>query len=155
MSRLIASSRFRLPGLLRRRPTLEVHVPMSPTPSFLYQLRCLTHSLRRFGGAYRDSPVIATVNGDPADERLADRMPWLAANGIELRWVPADKFAALRHPRRGRSPAQAFLQIRCRSPARCRHADSTSARRPDRASPSRGSPGRDHRARLAFAVWEA
>src|SRR5262249_15654313 len=66
MSRLIASSRFRLPGLLRRRPTLEVHVPMSPTPSFLYQLRCLTHSLRRFGGAYRDSPVIATVGGEPA-----------------------------------------------------------------------------------------
>ena len=63
MSRLIASSRFRLPGLLRRRPTLEVHVPMSPTPSFLYQLRCLTHSLRRFGGAYRDSPVIAMWAG--------------------------------------------------------------------------------------------
>jgi hypothetical protein len=94
MSRQIASSRFRLPGLPRRRPTLEVHVPMSPTPSFLYQLRCLTHSLRRFGGAYRDSPVIATVGGNPVDERLADRMPWLAANGIELRWVPADDFAA-------------------------------------------------------------
>jgi hypothetical protein len=94
MTRLSASSRFRLPGLFRRRPTLEVHVPMSPTPSFLYQLRCLTHSLRRFGGAYRDSPVIATVGGNPIDERLADRMPWLAANGIELRWVPADKFAA-------------------------------------------------------------
>jgi hypothetical protein len=68
---------------------------MSPTPSFLYQLRCLTHSLRRFGGAYRDAPVIAIVGADRVDEGLAARMPWLAANGIELRWVPDAEFAAL------------------------------------------------------------
>ncbi|MGP0061983.1 MAG: hypothetical protein ACLQGP_00090 [Isosphaeraceae bacterium] len=84
----------RLPGILRRRPTLEVHVPIAPRPSFLNQLRCLTHSLRRFGGAYRDAPVIATVGGEEIDEGLSDRMPWLAANGIELRWVPAADFAA-------------------------------------------------------------
>lgn len=84
----------RFPRFLRRRPTLEVHVPMAPTPAFLYQLRCLTHSLRRFGGAYRDAPVIATVGVDRVDEGMAGRMPWLAANGIELRWVPEDEFAA-------------------------------------------------------------
>src|ERR1700757_832940 len=95
MSRSAWRTRARLARFLRGRPTLEIHVPISPTPSFLYQLRCLTHSLRRFGGAYRNSPVIATVGGHPPDDRLADRMPWLAANGIELRWVPADKFAAL------------------------------------------------------------
>jgi hypothetical protein len=78
-----------------RRPTLEVHVPIAPAPSFLHQLRCLVHTLRRFGGAYRDAPVIATVGGDPVDLGLAARMPWLAANGIELRWVPARLFAAL------------------------------------------------------------
>jgi hypothetical protein len=80
---------------LGRRPTLEVHVPIAPAPSFLYQLRCLAHTLRRFGGEYRDAPVIATVGGDPVDLGLAARMPWLAANGIELRWVPARKYAAL------------------------------------------------------------
>jgi hypothetical protein len=95
MSQLIGRDAVRLPEIPRRRPTLEVHVPISPTPSFLYQLRCLTHSLRRFGGAYRDAPVVATVGGDPRDEGMADRMPWLADNGIELRWVPADEFAAL------------------------------------------------------------
>ncbi len=85
----------RLPRFLRGRPTLEVHVPIGPTPPFLYQLRCLTHSLRRFGGAYRHAPVIATVGADSTDEGLADRMPWLAANGIELRWVPQNEFTRL------------------------------------------------------------
>ena len=85
----------RLSRLLQRRPTLEIHVPMSPTSSFLYQLRCLTHSLRRFGGAYREAPVIGSVGADRVDQGLAERMPWLAANGIELRWVPEAEFAAL------------------------------------------------------------
>lgn len=86
-------SRFRVRGIIRR-PTLEVHVPISPTPSFLNQLRCLTHSLRRFGGAYRNAPVIATVGWDHVDHDLAKRMPWLAANNIELRWTPPAEFAA-------------------------------------------------------------
>jgi hypothetical protein len=55
----------------------------------------LTHSLRRFGGAYCDAPVIATVGAECVDEGLADRMPWLAATGIELRWVPETEFAAM------------------------------------------------------------
>jgi hypothetical protein len=79
----------------RGRPTLEVHVPISPTPSFLYQVRCLTHSLRRYGGAYRDAPVVVTVGADEVDIGLAGRMPWLAKSGIELRWVSAEEFAAL------------------------------------------------------------
>jgi hypothetical protein len=37
--------------------------------------------------------VIATVGAESIDEGLAERMPWLAANGIELRWVPRDDFA--------------------------------------------------------------
>ncbi len=95
MNRSHLMSRVRLFGAARRRPTLEVHVPISPTPAFLYQLRCLTHSLRHFGGAYRNAPVIVTVGGDPVDEGLAARMPWLDANGIELRWVPAEQFGRL------------------------------------------------------------
>ena len=55
--------RGRLLARSMHRPTLEVHVPIAPTSSFLRQLHCLTHSLRRFGGAYRDAPVIATVGG--------------------------------------------------------------------------------------------
>ena len=48
---------------------------MSPTSSFLYQLRCLTHSLRRFGGTYRDAPVIATVGAAQVDQGLAEPDP--------------------------------------------------------------------------------
>lgn len=95
MRQTITRARSRLSRLLQRRPTLEIHVPMSPTSSFLYQLRCLTHSLRRFGGAYREAPVIGSVGADRVDQGLAERMPWLAANGIELRWVPEAEFAAL------------------------------------------------------------
>lgn len=87
------SWRQRLLG--RTRPSLEVHVPIAPTPTFLRQLRCLTHSLRRFGGAYRDAPVIATVGGEKVDADLARRMPCLAASGIELRWVPEKEYQQL------------------------------------------------------------
>src|SRR5258708_15429684 len=38
---------------------------------------------------------MAPVGGQPADERRADRTPWLAANETELPGVPADEFAAL------------------------------------------------------------
>jgi hypothetical protein len=95
MRHAIERAGSRLSGLLRRRLTLEIHVPMSVHPHFFYQLRCLTHSLRRFGGAYRDAPVIGIVQADRVDEGLAGRMPWLAANGIELRWVPEAESAAL------------------------------------------------------------
>lgn len=78
-----------------RRPAVEVHVPIAPTPSFFRQLQCLTHSLRRFGGAYRHAPVIATVGGEPTDTGLTQRLPWLAANGVELRWVPQDYYQSL------------------------------------------------------------
>ena len=95
MRRTITRACSQLSRLLRRRPTLEIYVPMSPTSSFLYQLRCLTHSLRRFGGAYRNAPVIGIVGADRVDHGLAGRMPWLAANGIELRWAAEAEFAAL------------------------------------------------------------
>ena len=56
MNRSHLMSRVRLFGAAGRRPTLEIHVPISPTPAFLYQLRCLTHSLRHFGGVYGSGP---------------------------------------------------------------------------------------------------
>jgi hypothetical protein len=89
-----------------RRPTLEVHVPISPTPTFLYMLLSLTHSLRRNGGAYRHAPVIATVGDEGVDVALADRLPWLRANGIELRWVPREQFLALSYAATGNQRLQ-------------------------------------------------
>lgn len=77
---------------LRRRPSLEVHVPVSPTPTFLNMAHYLTHSLRLRGGRYRDAPVVLTVGAAERDVGLADRHPWMATSGVEVRWVDEKLF---------------------------------------------------------------
>jgi hypothetical protein len=85
-----------LSNLLRRltrtvpAPSLEIHVPILPTPTFFHMLRCLTLSLRHFGGLYRDAPIIVTAGDPQPDFALAERLPWLAPSGVELRWLPAE-----------------------------------------------------------------
>jgi hypothetical protein len=79
--------------LRRRRPTLEIHVPVSPTPTFLNMAHYLTHSLRVRGGRYRDAPVILTVGDERCDPDLARNHPWMAENGVEVRWVDEQLFA--------------------------------------------------------------
>jgi len=77
----------------RRRPTLEVHVPISPTLTFLNMAHYLTRSLRVRGGRYRDAPIVLTVGAEQRDPDLARNHPWMAANGVEVRWVAEDLFA--------------------------------------------------------------
>jgi hypothetical protein len=87
------SSRIgRLTRRLRRQPTLEVHIPISPTPTFFNMVRCLTLSLRRFGGTFRQAPVHLTIGDATIDPGLADRYPWLRELGIECHWVPEERF---------------------------------------------------------------
>ena len=78
---------------LRRRPTLEVHVPVSPTPAFLNMAHYLTRSLRVRGGRYRDAPIVLTVGAERRDPDLAHNHPWMAANGVEVRWINEALFA--------------------------------------------------------------
>lgn len=84
-----------LRNLFRRRPPpgLEIHIPIGPTPTFFNMVRCFVHSLRRCGGPCRDARVVVTVGDTEVDPTLADRLPWLRPNGIELRWLPAERFA--------------------------------------------------------------
>ena len=79
--------------LFRRRPTLEVHVPVSPTPTFLNMAHYLTHSLRARGGRYRDAPIILSVGAEQRDPDLARNHPWMADNGVEVRWIDEEVFA--------------------------------------------------------------
>jgi len=78
---------------LRRRPTLEVHVPVSPTRTFLNMAHYLTRSLRVRGGRYRDAPIVLTVGAEERDPDLARNHPWMADNGVEVRWVDQELFA--------------------------------------------------------------
>ena len=67
--------------MLRGRPTVEVHVRGGPGPEFPTMLQCLARSLRKFGGAYRDAPIVVTTGRGPD---LARRYPWLARLGVEV-----------------------------------------------------------------------
>ena len=78
---------------LRRHPTLEVHVPVSPTRTFLNMAHYLTRSLRVRGGRYRDAPIVLTVGAEKCDPNLARNHPWMADNGVEVRWIDEELFA--------------------------------------------------------------
>jgi hypothetical protein len=74
------------------RLSCEIHVPISPTPSFFTRIRYLTASIREFGGPLSDNPIVVTVGGEqPYD--ISDRLSWSRVNGVEWRWVDADRFA--------------------------------------------------------------
>jgi len=77
----------------RHRPSLEVHVPISPTRTFLNMAEYLVLSLRARGGRYRDAPVVLSVGAETRDPNLARDNPWMAALGVEPRWVDAGIFA--------------------------------------------------------------
>ena len=72
-------------------PSLEIHVPISPTPRFFNMIRCLAGSLRTFGGAYRDAPLVVTI-GDHEIAPEVSKQSWMRDLGIEARWVPRHLF---------------------------------------------------------------
>lgn len=76
-----------------KRPSLEIHIPISPTPVFLNMVHYLAHSLRRFGGRYRSAPIFLTIGNNRADHDLIDRHPWLRRQGVSIRWVSEELFA--------------------------------------------------------------
>src|SRR5262245_33745332 len=76
----------------RTQPSLEIHVPISPTPRLLNMVHCLALSLRRNGGAYREAPIIVNTGDRVRHYGLADRLPWLKPCGVELRWLEPEEF---------------------------------------------------------------
>jgi hypothetical protein len=76
----------------RRLPSLELHIPGSPNEQFLTMTRCFVASLRNRGGPYADTRVVLTLGDEQRDEAIAQRLPWLADAGVEVRWVDAGRF---------------------------------------------------------------
>ena len=76
-------------------PTLEVHIPISPTPMFLRQTWALAASLRQYGGEVgRAATVTAWVSPELAGLPDLNRLhPWAKALGLTFRWVDEALFA--------------------------------------------------------------
>ena len=74
-------------------PSLEVHVPISPTPFFFNMLQCLVLSLRKYGGAYNDAPVVVTIGDSTIVTDLDQEYVWLETQGVEIRWIDTELFA--------------------------------------------------------------
>jgi hypothetical protein len=70
----------------------EIHVPISPTPGFFTRVRLLVATLRRYGGALRDAPVVVTVSRDCEPYDIAGALGW-PDDDIEWRWIDRDRFA--------------------------------------------------------------
>ncbi|HLK12699.1 MAG TPA: glycosyltransferase family A protein [Candidatus Binatia bacterium] len=75
------------------RPTLEIHLPISPTPNFFTMVRYFAASLQLVGGPLADSPIIVTVGADQEPVDLT--FPW--ANRYPIEWVWVDRTLFRRH----------------------------------------------------------
>ena len=67
---------------------IEIHIPISPTVTFLRQVHYLAASLRRCGGLLAESPIVVTVGEDCEPYDLARAEAWASAYPITFAWVP-------------------------------------------------------------------
>src|SRR4029079_1638891 len=76
-----------------KRPSLEIHVPISPTRQMFNMAQALTLSLRLNGGSYADAAVILTVGESSYSPELRNTPPrWLTKYNARLNFVPAPVF---------------------------------------------------------------
>lgn len=70
----------------------EFHVPISPTPDFLWRVRYLAGSIRLYSGLHEDEYRIVVTVGDKERTDLEAICPWTREFPLEWRWVPPQRF---------------------------------------------------------------
>lgn len=73
-------------------PNLQIHVPISPTPSFFTMVHMLAESVRSFAGAFADARIVVSVGEDIEPFDIDRERPELEQYGIEWRWTDRDEF---------------------------------------------------------------
>jgi hypothetical protein len=76
----------------RRLPSLEVHIPIGPSPSFFNMIRYFAATLRQAGGAFSETRLIVSVGHDGERFDVGAAYPELARYGIEWRWVDRESY---------------------------------------------------------------
>ena len=71
---------------------LQIHIPISPTPSFFTMVQYLAASLRRYAGLFADARLIVSIGDDCEPFDIAAAYPQLAPYGITWRWVDREAF---------------------------------------------------------------
>lgn len=74
---------------------LQIHLPISPTPSFFTMVQYFAASLRRHGGKFAGARLVVSVGEDCEPFDIEASQPQLRKYGITWRWV--DREAYRRH----------------------------------------------------------
>jgi hypothetical protein len=76
------------------RPTLELRIPISPTPAYQRMVRLLWDSLQHFGGPLaRAADIVLSVSAEPDRIGLERAFEFAPPGRIRWRWVDAALFA--------------------------------------------------------------
>jgi len=73
-------------------PKMQIHVPISPTPSFFTMVHMLAESIRSFAGEFSDARIVVSIGEDVEPFDIEHVRPELEPYGIEWRWTDRDQF---------------------------------------------------------------
>ena len=76
----------------KKYPTLQIQIPISPTPSFFTMVQYYAASLREKGGKFADAKLIVSVGDDCEPFDIVAAHPGLAKYNITWRWVDREEF---------------------------------------------------------------